>query len=203
MKKVVTIAATGLFILLSGCNTTEQEEEKAQPESASTSNTVVKIEAAIAAPLSLEEALTDADLVAEVKIQEIVGEVEETLPKTIFSAEVTNVLKGKEEQKTIKLFQNGTKEIGFNDNELFSEGDTYVLFLNETSSSSEADYWIQGEETGMYKVSGDTLVKQALPYEALAPLEVQTLKSGSESDVQQVLDKNRFYELITEKGGSK
>ncbi|MED4123786.1 hypothetical protein P4631_11140 [Halalkalibacterium halodurans] len=53
--------------------------------------------------------------------------------------------------KEITIKQQGDSEWIFNDTKLFEVGETYFLFLKETSQSKAA-YWIIGEDTGtLYK----------------------------------------------------
>lgn len=102
-----------------------------------------------------EEAVNLSDLIVEITIDERLGELVDPIPKTIFNAVVTDVVKGSNEKKGefINVLQQGNSDWTFNDTPLFESGDTLVLFLKSVTDEEYPNtYWILGEETGMYEV---------------------------------------------------
>ena len=93
------------------------------------------------------------------------------------------------------------------------------MFLRETIEFPDADYWIQGEEGGIYKVVDNNLVKLNGPYAELEDIQIgetlDVMQMGEADEnsspeqlinngIQQILDKESYFELIRkidEKGG--
>ncbi|GAF11398.1 hypothetical protein JCM19046_2921 [Bacillus sp. JCM 19046] len=142
--------------------------------------------------------MAKADLIVEVKIGTAIGEVHEPTPKTILEADVLQVFKG-ETAETLTFFQNGTEAIRVNEQPLLQAGDVYTVFLKETVNSVEAEYLILVEETSLYKVDGDKIIKWALPDEELDDITLETTVHKKSGQYQQHLDKESFYTLLTEK----
>lgn len=155
--------------------------------------------------LPFDSAVKEADLIAEVTILESIGERNEPAPKTTFKVLIDEVLKGDSglNNETVRVDQHGNSEWNFNDNALFQPSEKYILFLNKTVGIDESDFWIQGEESGMYKEIGDNaIVKIAYPDEELDSL-LSTENSRSNlsglSDIKentQVLVKELLVEEI-------
>ena len=101
----------------------------------------------------------------------------------------------------VTIRQNGDSEWSFNDNKMFKPGEKYVFFLKKTAAS-ESDYWIFGEETGMFQVaSDDYLIKLSDSLDEFASLEANPndLQSNYKeiiNDVTQILDKQSFINKI-------
>ena len=77
-----------------------------------------------------------------------------------------------------------------------------MLFLRETIATPEADYWIQGEDGGIYKSVENGLLKIKWPYEELKEVQISELDENSNSNyndgTRQLLDKEAIIELIRE-----
>lgn len=105
-----------------------------------------------------QDALSSSDLVVKVEIEKKTRELSDPSPKTLFQAKILDELKADPslDSNEIHILQQGNREWLFNDNDLFSEKDRYVLFLKRAIDIAEPNtYWILGEETGMYKDSGN------------------------------------------------
>lgn len=191
MKK--TFVFLGICILLSGC--TEKNDEVLNLETSETTFAEEKPDGISAEliPFDFKETPKEADLVAEIVIGEKLEEVEEIpIPYTLFEAEIKEVIQGTPVSETIVIKQQGDSEWIFNDNDLFEVGEEYILFLKE-NTVSKGDYWILGEETGMFQVSEDEeVVKLADPLEEFEDIEI----GPKGSELQQVLDKDSFVEKI-------
>lgn len=190
-----------LVVILVACSSGVDEAGNGAAKETANGKVVKTISAEIE-EYSFDEALSKVDLIAEVKINNIVKEIVVPIEKTIFEVEVLNVLLGNVEHKYIKILQHGTKEVSFNNNDLFKVGEKYVLFLRETIEFPDADYWIQGEEGGIYKVEENILVKINGPYAELNDIQIGETDETSSSQklinngIQQILDKESFYELL-------
>jgi len=124
---------------------------------------------------SIDEAVKNADLIAEVEITGVVEELDDPLHKTIFSAVIGDAIKGDLSPGTaIHIMQQGNSKTSFNENPLFETKDKYVLVLKKAvGMNSDHTYWILGEETGVFEELDDkTLVKWTLPDKKLKPAEV-------------------------------
>ncbi|MDY7224200.1 hypothetical protein [Halalkalibacterium halodurans] len=205
----ISLLALSLSItsLLTACN------ESANPESIIRNANLQEegpggIDAEII-PFDLNDALEDADLIAEVTILEKVEEVKiEPVPYTVFRAEVTEAYMTETNSKEITIKQQGDSEWIFNDTKLFEVGETYFLFLKETSQSKAA-YWIIGEDTGTFvKLDDDIIAKLAAPSDDLIEVESDTnfdreelrSKIGPNKNIEEVqlLDEKAFYKKIKE-----
>ena len=219
MKKIKLMSITLiLVIILLACSAGIDESGNKSPKETD-NKTVIKTISAEIEEYSFDEALSKVDLIAEVQIENIVKEIENPIEKTIFEVKVLNILLGNIDREYIKILQHGTREVAFNDNELFEVGEKYVLFLRETIEFPEADYWIQGEEGGIYKVVDNNLVKLNGPYAELKDIQIgetlDVMQMGEADEnsspeqlinngIQQILDKESYFELIRKidkKGG--
>lgn len=106
--------------------------------------------------LPFEEAILEADLVVKLSIEQALEELDSPTHKTLYEASVLNVVKGDKELTTIHVLQAGNSKCSFNDNPLFMPVEQYYLILNKASGNNPVErFYIQGEETGMYKVLED------------------------------------------------
>ena len=105
-----------------------------------------------------------------------------------------------ESEESITLFQLGTTNTSFNENEIFSVGEKYILFLKETIDDNRADYWIQGEELGIYKIEGNVLERK-VEDEELESNEVFNSRSLDENNAKQFLNREEFFKLVEEMKG--
>lgn len=196
MWKLTFIACS--VLLLSSCNFQVEGIQKM-------SNEVIEVPGGIHAdviPFDMNDGINSSDLIAEVRIDKKIKEIDENpLPYTVFSAVVENVYKGELKDREITIKQDGTSVWTVNDNALFKPGEKYILFLKETKSS-KSDYWIIGEETGMFKVvDTDKVIKLADKLTELQSIETNKNSIASNEKVDdhmQVLDKNKFIEKIKE-----
>ncbi|MFC0561352.1 hypothetical protein [Halalkalibacter alkalisediminis] len=190
-----TFSILCLAVLLVGCNSGENtqpteviEEERGQ------------IEAELET-FSFSESMEKADLVAEVKIISKLSEIEEPLPKTIYSATIVDLLKGESEILEINIMQQGNSNWQFNDNALFSTDENYILVLKKATDDYvpyENTYWILGEETGMYQVLDKNItVKMALKDNQLNSIELNdvTEKIKNKEIQSKVSSTNEFQAL--------
>src|SRR5699024_5681885 len=108
----------------------------------------------------------------------------------------------------ILVDQQGNSEWIFNDNDLFKKEQQYILFLKKTIGTDESDYWIQGEETGVFKeVETGISVKLAYSADELETLDVsstlngktiQTLENNPTFKDYQTVDKDHLIDRIKE-----
>ncbi|WP_338778566.1 hypothetical protein [Metabacillus sp. FJAT-52054] len=208
-KKVIAIVALcGLLITCMSLTTIlvlGAEKKMLNSSSIPTAKPVKKIK--INAELqveSLENTINKlADIVAEVEIRSVVSEMDEPGPKTVFSANVLDVLKGDENIKDINVLQQGNSRYEFNGNRMFKPGEKYILVLKKAPDLGETVYWIRGEETQIYEVQGDSdLLRWATPYEdELKDIEKEqiikkSLMKGKDDKQYKLIDKRLFKEKI-------
>lgn len=169
----------------------------------------IKVKAAIET-LYFEESVRQADLIAEVTIAEKLYEVNEPSPKTVYSAAMNQLLKGKADANLgIRIMQQGNSRYSFNDNPMFQAGDTYLLFLKKAvGMEDDHTYWILGEETSIYEQwDDDRLVKWSLKDSRLAELTPTETNAGLQAAAEsvqkkhpgkeiQVLDRTKFKATI-------
>jgi len=150
------------------------------------------------------KAVEKADLIAKVIIHSKLGEVKQyPLSKTMFAAEVVEVLKEPTAvpiENHLVILQHGNAQTSFNNNSLFQPDETYILFLMKATTGNN-QYWILGEETNMYKIYNEHIIKQSLKDNQLAGIEDTTIQkeelSKYVSDKQiQVLSLEGFVRLI-------
>src|SRR5690606_5103404 len=80
-------------------------------------------------PFDFEEAVKDADLIAEVEIKRLIKEVkEEPIPYTVFATHIIQKIEGDDMRAEVTIRQNGDSEWRFNDNKMFKPGEKYVFF---------------------------------------------------------------------------
>src|SRR5699024_9997792 len=106
-----------------------------------------------------------------------VGERDKPSPKTTFNTQINQIIKGDIDLsgENILVDQQGNSEWIFNDNDLFKKEQQYILFLKKTIGTDESDYWIQGEETGVFKeVETGISVKLAYSADELETLDVSS-----------------------------
>lgn len=156
--------------------------------------------------LPFSKAVKETDLIAEVEIIEAVKEIDDPSPKTIFEVSIQKVHHGDSslEKEERHVLQQGNSDWTFNENELFQTGDRYILFLKSTIGIDYADFWILGEEGGMYQVIDEEVVvklayddEELQSAEASEPIkkEIFNLVEFDSQDVQ-ILDKPKFIEMI-------
>lgn len=151
-RKFVLMGACGVLALSIVFSVVVNGKEKAEPEQPVQKTIQAKLQV-----FNFEEALKNSDLVVKVEVEKKTRELSEPSPKTLFQAKILDELKADPSLNTnqIHILQQGNSEWRFNDNDLFSEKERYVLFLKKAVGIDEPNaYWILGEETGMYKDSG-------------------------------------------------
>ncbi|WP_340026314.1 hypothetical protein MHI24_14605 [Paenibacillus sp. FSL K6-1096] len=151
-RKYVLIGVRCVVALSIILSVAVNKKEKAEPE-----QPVQKTMQSTLQVYDFEEALDNSDLVVKIEVENKARELSEPSPKTLFQAKILEQLKPDPALNTdqIHILQQGNSEWRFNDNDLFSEKERYVLFLKKAVGIDEPNtYWILGEETGMYKDSG-------------------------------------------------
>lgn len=155
--------------------------------------------------LPFEQSVIQTDLIAKIRIVNKVSELSEPSPKTLFQAEIIDVIKEDTalSNKVIHILQNGNSKWHFNENEMFSNNKEYVLFLKKAIGLEDQNtYWILGEETGIYKVvDNGKIAKQAVRDEKLTDIEDKKLSQAQmqqhmASKEIQVVDSLLFKEKI-------
>lgn len=174
MKSLPLLGLASTLLLFTGCTNGDQAETQTVDTNATDNESdIVTIEAELEV-FDFENAVNEADLISQVEIVDVLEEIDDPSPKTIFRAKVVENLKGSSETTEILVMQQGNSTNVFNDNLLFEQGENYILFLADTEGLDlENSYYILGEETGMYKLTDQSLaVKLALRDEALEEIEV-------------------------------
>ncbi|MFK3938027.1 hypothetical protein ACI2JA_11045 [Alkalihalobacillus sp. NPDC078783] len=176
----------GLFAILitGGCGFGTSEPEECRQYGA--------IEASLEW-IPFTDSVKQADLIAEVEILDS-ETVFDNMCKTKHSAKVVQTLVGESEEE-ITFLQSGSERMLFNQNQIFQEGDTYLLFLRQTTSGSMADYWVQGEELGTYHIDGDVL-KRKIEDEELTSIEPANHDDLLGPNIRQVVDREAFNSLV-------
>ncbi|MBO0603532.1 hypothetical protein I2483_17845 [Sporosarcina sp. E16_3] len=213
MKKTLGIISVGILAIATVffiANTNDLKNEVKLSEEVS--NTSAPTKGQMKAELetfNFDDAVANAELIAEVEIGKQIKEIDDPAPKTLFEATVKQVLKGTENLENIEVLQQGNSEWSFNDNNQFSPNEKYILFLKKAVGEGYEGsnvYWILGEETNIYSiVDGNKVVKNSLYEEDLKRIEedtpVNTLnlitKNERKKDIQ-ILNKEKFEKRIVE-----
>lgn len=197
------------MLLISACQssssspTTTAKDESLRPLfSAQLTATKCKMEADMIV-LPFEEAIETADLIAKLSIDHIIKELDSPSYKTLFQATVLNVVKGDKELTTVNILQGGNSKCSFNENELFLPGEQYYLILNNaTQDGLENTFYIQGEETGMYKsIEDGYIVKLAYRDSHLSSIDDVSLVSKLQASYDKqimVFEEQKFIDKISE-----
>lgn len=209
MRWKYILAGVSVAVFLTACGTDSSspndEVEDSNSEEVSkdnSSNEIVFFEGEVEY-FTFDEAVDQADLIAEVEIIEQIREKTDPLPQTFFKANILQDITG-EKSGEIIFTQVGIQGEEFNGVSVFEPGEKYVLFLRDNPDYEDVDYFIQGEELGMYKDDGETLVR-VVPYEELENIEVATYHnfnsddSSIEDNLTQSVDKEKLLELVKEK----
>lgn len=180
VKKFLFASTISLSLLFAGCNYQSNDQTKVGKITDVEDNQreVRKIDAEIES-FEFEEGVAKSDLIAQIEILDVLKEIDEPSPKTIFRATLKESLKGTSQAKEIFVMQQGNSDAIINDNPLFKQGESYLLFLMKTKDFDvENSYWILGEETGMYKLLDQSIaVKLALKDDGLKEIEVSDEKT--------------------------
>jgi len=153
--------------------------------------------------LPFEEAIEEADLVAKLSIDHVIKELDSPSYKTLFQASVINVVKGDKELTTVHVLQAGNSKCSSNENELFLPGEQYYLILNDaTQGGLENTYYIQGEETSMYKIVEDGyIVKLAYKDNYLSDINDASLAGKLQASYDKqimVIEEQAFVDKISQ-----
>ncbi|TFB14093.1 hypothetical protein E3U55_14340 [Filobacillus milosensis] len=184
--------------MLSACNNSESENTK--NEKVGNINSFLEV-------LPFSESIEKADLIANITVIEKIGERNEPSPKTTFKVSINDVIKGDDSllNNYIRIDQQGNSKFSFNNNALFKKGENYILLLRETVGTDKSDYWIQGEEAGMYKeINNNIVVKLAYNYNALNSIKATELSNKALEKTEdfrpsQILDKRLLMKEIKSK----
>jgi hypothetical protein len=167
MKRIysILISLSVLILTLSGCgsnanqqavaNTAQQVQKvvKDTPHQVGQKGTI----SASVTGMELDSSYKDADIVAEVKICEWLGERQkgEELQKTIFRASLEKTFKNSVDNdlKEIKLIQDGNSDYTIENYPLFKNNDKLLLYLKKAVGEGyENTYWILGGQTGVFRI---------------------------------------------------
>lgn len=209
MKKTTIFSITGLCVLVLAVFAVFLYSEFID-----SSDSPIKKVGSIKAELEVfgfEESVQKADVIVKVRINKNINEFNEPSPKTLYSAEVLEILKWdtSSNKDVINVLQQGNSEWSFNNNAMFIEGDEFILFLKNTTSGiyGPNSYWILGEETNMYKVLGNGGIEKLAKFDPelsdiedkkmTESIQKNNLESNIEKDVQ-VLNENLFKNKIIE-----
>lgn len=196
MRRFFLILMIGFSLLFAGCSyqadTKKQDEKIVEDKPEIQEDKPMGRIHAMLETFEFEEAVAQADLVAQIEILDVLKEIDEPSPATIFRAAVKESLKGSSPTEEIFVMQQGNSDFTFNDNFLFKQGENYLLFLMETIDFDvENSYWILGEESGMYKlIDESTAVKLAFKDDSLKKIEISVENNASLSQKNTELSMN-------------
>lgn len=149
MKKIYILSIVFLIFILVGCkaqavrDTPHQVGQKGQFSVSVNSH-------------NFEDSFKMADIVAQVKITEWLGETNEPTEKTTFKAQLEKTYKNDIDKslKEIKLLQEGNSNATIENFSLFKNNDKLVLFLKKVTGEDVDDttYWILGCHTSVFRV---------------------------------------------------
>lgn len=171
MKKIINFLILTAFsiLTLSGCGQTVKQQVS---ENLKDTPHQVGLKGQMSASvmgMELDTSFKDADIVAEVKIREWLGERQkgEELQKTIFRASLEKIFKNSIDNnlKEIKLIQDGNSDYTIENYPLFKNNDRLLLYLKKAVGEGyENTYWILGGHTGIFRIINtdgkDYIVKQ-------------------------------------------
>jgi len=147
--------------------------------------------------LGFEESIATADIIAEVKIESIIEEIDEPSAKTIFAAQSSKVYKNDADKlKAINIMQQGNSQWIFNNNEQFKTNEKIILFLKK-AVGYEDTYWIIGEELNYYKFitvdNEEYIAKWSKQEKVLSKIEKKSVKEKFELKFKN--EKSNDYKL--------
>ena len=145
---------------------------------------------ALVETFTIDDAVQKADIIAEVAIKEKVKELYEPNEKTIYNAQVVQMIKGDlAADAAIYIMQDGNSKVSINDNPQFQSKEQYIFILKKAVGFDNT-YWILGSETGVYEVIDEnTVVKWAKPEEKLEAIEVNKAQLKINKTAQVTIDK--------------
>jgi hypothetical protein len=150
MKKFFIISVVSLIFILGGCkaqtakDTPHQVGQKGQFSASIMS-------------YNFEDSFNKADIVAQVKITEWLGETKDSFEMTTFKAKLEKTYKNDvadRDLKEIKLLQDGNSKYTVENFSLFKNNDKLVLFLKKATGEEVDDttYWILGGYASVFRV---------------------------------------------------
>ncbi|OPX42282.1 hypothetical protein CLHUN_38030 [Ruminiclostridium hungatei] len=166
MKKILSflILFSVSILTLSGCGSIEKEQAiKDTPHQIGLKGQM----SASVIGFNFDESYKEADIIAQIKITEWLGEVDEELERTIFKAKLEKTYKNNVNNnlKEINLIQTGNSNYTIKDNPLFKINDRLILYLAKAEMEGYGDvYYILGAHTGIFRIVNsdgrDYVVKQ-------------------------------------------
>ncbi len=204
MKKIINFLILTAFsiLTLSGCGQTVKQQVS---ENLKDTPHQVGLKGQMSASvmgMELDTSFKDADIVAEVKIREWLGERQkgEELQKTIFRASLEKIFKNSIDNnlKEIKLIQDGNSDYTIENYPLFKNNDRLLLYLKKAVGEGyENTYWILGGHTGIFRIINtdgkDYIVKQIGDCPELS--EALISESKDIRSIQETLAKNYSIEF--------
>lgn len=204
MKKIINFLILTAFsiLTLSGCGQTVKQQVS---ENLKDTPHQVGLKGQMSASvmgMELDTSFKDADIVAEVKIREWLGERQkgEELQKTIFRASLEKIFKNSIDNnlKEIKLIQDGNSDYTIENYPLFKNNDRLLLYLKKAVGEGyENTYWILGGHTGIFRIINtdgkDYIVKQIGDFPELS--EALISESKDIRSIQETLAKNYSIEF--------
>lgn len=199
MGKVKLLIPFVCFIFLVACG-----NEKADTQKEDDNTLKASVHTSIE-DVSYEQAIEEADLIAEVSIKKIQGIVEggnNIVAKTKFEGRIDKVYAGsKKDNDTISILQEGKDGMEVEDYPMFKPGEKYILML--MNSGDKQTYWIKGQVNGTYLVEEKSILKfgekeEALPEKAdKNTIEASIKEKQEETDGNsQILDTKLFEKQL-------
>ncbi|WP_430536634.1 hypothetical protein [Listeria rocourtiae] len=193
MKKLTIIFLS--FSILVACSKEPAKE---------TSKSNNKLEASVHTSIedvTYDQAIKEADLIAEVKIgklKEIVEGRDNIVAKSKFEGTIEKIYAGKKKTNDpVYILQEGKNGMEIENYPLFESGETYILMLMDSGDGKT--FWIKGQVNGTYFVDGDTTLKfgdseSALPEKENTKTLDQAIieKQEETANNSQVLDTEAF-----------
>ena len=151
MKKIFSLVLVILLTLpSSGCTETAMKNAKLPPTRIGSAS----IQASFGEKYTFETAMTEADVVARIKVGNWIAEDTE-LHETYYEATVQHCFKGNI-PNTFTLLQDGCSNGTLKGYPLFTYGNELLVFLKEaTGIEYESPYWIIGSFTTLFDVTYD------------------------------------------------
>lgn len=153
MKKILCIFFSAILLLtVSGCAAVSDGRDEAVLPSSRIGTS--QIQAFLAKKYTFESAMSEADVVARIKVGDWLAE-DTDIFKTYYEAKVLQCFKGSMPE-TITLLQEGCSTGTLKGYPLFTSGNEMLVFLKEAIETPyDSPYWIMGSFTTFLDVSYD------------------------------------------------
>ena len=192
MKKILSylILLSFSVLALSGCGSIEKEQSiKDTPHQIGLKGQM----SASVIGFDFDESYKKAEIIAQIKITQWLGEVDEEIERTIFKAKLEKTFKNNADHslKEIKLVQTGNSNYTIKDYPLFKINDRLILYLVKTEMEGYGEvYSILGAHTGVFRIVNSDGHDYAIKQFGNCPELSEAIATADNSKIKSALLKN-------------